>query len=115
MVINAKICVYFVQINTGFITHLLLLFRLLGPSQGRVLGDVPKLVDEIYIQFYNNWCHTGNKPVFYDHVKKWVDYSNKTDGPMIFVGVPANKRASGNEQHYRPPNELAEIYKVNIY
>ena len=88
------------------------MFRLLGPSPGRVLGDVPQLVDEIYIQFYNNWCHTGNKRVFYDHVNKWVSYSKKNNGPMIFVGVPGNTRASGNAQHYRPPHELAEIYKV---
>nr|CAL36995.1 chitinase 2 [Hydractinia echinata] len=85
--------------------------RLLGPSAGRVLGDVPKLVDEIYIQFYNNWCHTGNERVFYGHVKKWVDYSKKTDGPMIFVGVPGNKKASGNPLHYRTPSELAKIYQ----
>jgi len=86
--------------------------RLLGPSAGRVLGDVPELIDEIYIQFYNNWCHTGNKRVFYDHVNKWVSYSKKNNGPMIFVGVPGNTRASGNPQHYRPPNELADIYNT---
>jgi len=84
--------------------------RLLGPSKGRVLGEVPQLVDEIYIQFYNNWCHTGNKRVFYDHVKSWMDYSRKNNGPIIYVGVPANTKASGNAQHYRSPTELKEIY-----
>ena len=87
--------------------------RLLGPSAGRVLGEVPRMVDEIYIQFYNNWCHTGNKRVFWDHVKKWLEFSRKTNGPRIFVGVPGNTKASGNAQHYRTPKELEEIYNVS--
>ncbi|XP_065663763.1 uncharacterized protein LOC100214985 [Hydra vulgaris] len=83
---------------------------LLGPSPGRVLGDVPELVDEIYIQFYNNWCHTGNTKVFDDHMKQWLTHSRKHNGPKIFIGVPANTRASGNPQHYRNPQELTVIY-----
>lgn len=81
-----------------------------GPSPGRFLGDVPELVDEIYVQFYNNWCHTGNPRVFWDHMRMWTDYSKKKNGPMVFIGVPGNKKASGNPQHYRTPAELAEIY-----
>lgn len=84
--------------------------RLQGPSKGRFLGDVPGLVDEIYIQFYNNWCHTGNPRVFWDHVRMWLDHSRKTNGPKILVGVPGNKKASGNAQHYRTPAELKVIY-----
>ena len=71
------------------------------------------MVDEIYIQFYNSWCHTGNKRVFWDHVKKWLEFSRKTNGPTIFVGVPGNTKASGNAQHYRSPKELEEIYNVS--
>jgi len=82
-----------------------------GPSPGRFLGDVPTLVDEIYVQFYNNWCHTGNPRVFWDHVRMWMEYSEKTNGPFVFVGVPGNKKASGNPQHYRTPAELAKIYE----
>ena len=89
-------------------------FRLLGPSTGRVLGEVPSMVNEIYIQFYNNWCHTGNERVFWERVKQWLDYSKKENGPKIFVGVPGNIKASGNDKHYRPPKELEEIYKVGF-
>ena len=31
----------------------------LGPLPGKAFGDVPELFDEIYIQFYNNYCQTG--------------------------------------------------------
>ena len=73
------------------------------------------MVNEIYIQFYNNWCHTGNERVFWERVKQWLDYSKKENGPKIFVGVPGNTKASGNGKHYRPPKELEEIYKVCFY
>ena len=36
-----------------------------GPSPGHFLGDVPQLVDEVYVQFYNNWCYLGNKGVLF--------------------------------------------------
>merc|ERR1711990_27029 len=83
----------------------------LGPLAGKALGDVPKEFDEIYIQFYNNWCHTGNKRVFYENIRKWLTYSEKTGGPLIYVGVPANVGGSGNDANYRTIPELAEIYK----
>ena len=31
----------------------------LGPAPGKAFGDVPEMFDEIYIQFYNNYCQTG--------------------------------------------------------
>lgn len=36
----------------------------IGPSPGTALGDVPEMVDELYIQFYNNYCHTGMSRIF---------------------------------------------------
>ena len=80
--------------------------------QERPKKDVQKEFDEIYIQFYNNWCHTGNKRVFYENIRKWLTYSEKTGGPLIYVGVPANVGGSGNDANYRTIPELAEIYKV---
>ena len=54
------------------------------------------MVDEIYIQFYNNWRHSRNKQIFWDHVKKGLEFSKKTNGPTIFAGVPGNTKGSGN-------------------
>ncbi|XP_065669344.1 uncharacterized protein LOC100198091 isoform X2 [Hydra vulgaris] len=83
---------------------------LLGPSAEHLLGDVPNFIDEIYVQFYNNWCNTGNTVVFDDHMVKWLNYSRDNKGPKIYIGIPANIKASGNPQHYRTPQELAVIY-----
>jgi len=84
----------------------------LGPYPGKALGDVGYEFDEVYVQFYNNWCHTGNKRVFYDHMKKWLDFSknSKPGGPMIFVGMPAKIGGSGNAANYRPLNEVQDIF-----
>ena len=87
----------------------------LGPYPGKALGDVGYEFDEVYVQFYNNWCHTGNKRVFYDHMKKWLDFSknSKPGGPMIFVGMPAKIGGSGNAANYRPLNEVQDIFNVS--
>ena len=73
----------------------LLCFSLQGPLPGHFLGDVPEMIDEIYVQFYNNWCKISNPRVFYDFLRKWLDYSKKTNGPMVYVGVPSAPRAAG--------------------
>ena len=94
-------------------TKIKLSSSLLGPTAGRLLEDVPNLIDEIYVQFYNNWCNTGNTIVFDDHMLKWLNYSRKNKGPKVYIGVPASIKASGNPQHYRNPQELAVIYNVS--
>lgn len=87
----------------------------LGPYPGKALGDVGYEFDEVYVQFYNNWCHTGNPRVFYDHMKKWLKFSmdSKPNGPMIFVGMPAKIGGSGTAANYRPLNEVQQIFNVS--
>jgi len=80
-----------------------------GPSPGHFLGDVPTMIDEIYIQFYNNWCKISNPRVFYMFLRKWLDYSAKENGPMIFVGVPADPHAAG--AGYVTPDTLKGIWE----
>ena len=86
----------------------------LGPMPGKAFGDVGHLFDEVYIQFYNNWCHTGNPRVFWGNVAKWLKFStdSRPAGPEIFVGLPAKIGGSGNAANYRPLNELRDIYQV---
>eukprot|EP00795_Rhopilema_esculentum_P015413 gene15413-6654_t len=84
----------------------------LGPRPGKALGDVGYEFDEVYVQFYNNWCHTGNQRVFYENVAKWLKFSmdSKPSGPMIFVGMPAKVGGSGNAANYRPLKEVSDIF-----
>jgi len=79
-----------------------------GPSPGHFLGDVPELIDEVYVQFYNNWCQAGNANAFWDSFNQWIKYSEKTNGPKIFIGVPAERR--GANIGYITPDKLKEIY-----
>jgi len=83
--------------------------RLQGPLPGHFLGDVPEMIDEIYVQFYNNWCKISNPRVFFDFLRKWLDYSKKTNGPMVYIGVPAAPRAAG--AGYVTPDFLKGIYE----
>ena len=87
----------------------------LGPRPGKALGDVGYEFDEVYVQFYNNWCHTGNQRVFYENVAKWLKFSmdSKPSGPMIFVGMPAKVGGSGNAANYRPLKEVSDIFNVS--
>ena len=89
----------------------------LGPRPGKALGDVGHMFDEVYVQFYNNWCHTGNPRVFYDHMQKWLKFSmdSQPSGPMIFVGMPAKIGGSGTAANYRPLDEVAVIFNVSYY
>lgn len=89
----------------------------LGPRPGKALGDVGHMFDEVYVQFYNNWCHTGNPRVFYDHMQKWLKFSmdSQPNGPMIFVGMPAKIGGSGTAANYRPLNEVAGIFNVSYF
>jgi len=80
-----------------------------GPAKGKFLGDAPELIDEIYIQFYNNWCQPGNENAFWDSFKQWVAYSEKTNGPIVYIGVPAERRAAN--LGYITPDKLKGIYE----
>jgi len=78
-----------------------------GPSPGHFLGDVPQLIDEVYVQFYNNWCYIGGS--WRGAFDSWIKYSAKTNGPKIFIGVPAAPKAGGG---YTSPAALGEIYRA---
>ncbi|EDO33424.1 predicted protein, partial [Nematostella vectensis] len=66
----------------------------LGPGAGT------ELVDHLYIQFYNNFCHTGAGNDFYKSLNKWLDFANKRypRGPLIFVGLPAATGGASDAQ-----------------
>jgi len=83
----------------------------LGPAPGKAFGDVPQMIDEIYIQFYNNYCQTGDAAQFYPNLKSWLDYSAKNKGPMIYVGVPSHEGAAFGRGYWRTPAEMAVIYQ----
>lgn len=83
----------------------------LGPNPGKAFGDVPELFDEIYVQFYNNYCQTGDAAQFYPNLKKWLTFSQSRNGPLIYVGVPSDDRAAFGRGYYRTPAEMAVIYQ----
>jgi len=33
--------------------------KYMGPATGKPLIEVPGMLDELYVQFYNNYCYTG--------------------------------------------------------
>ncbi|KAJ7372412.1 hypothetical protein OS493_018915 [Desmophyllum pertusum] len=86
----------------------------LGPeTRGSGLEDAGQDVDHLYIQFYNNYCHTGAGKWFTDTLNKWLAFSArmKPKGPLIFIGLPVSTRASSGAQYYRPPAELTKMYQ----
>ena len=76
------------------------------------LTEAAKHVDYLFVQFYNNYCHTGDLKSFSDALEKWLSFSNS--GPLIFLGLPAHPSASSNAVYYRSPSELKVIYEVHI-
>ncbi|CAH3015550.1 unnamed protein product [Porites evermanni] len=87
----------------------------LGPERpGSGLEDAGQLVDHLYIQFYNNYCHTGAGKWFINTLNQWLAFSKrmKPKGPLIFIALPAATRASSGAQYYRPPDELTAMYQV---
>ena len=78
------------------------------------LEEAGQFVDHLYVQFYNNYCHTGDK-WFDGTLDKWLSFSKRKNGPLIFIGVPAHTGASSGAQFYRTPSELSTIYGVRIY
>lgn len=82
----------------------------LGPSPGKAFGDVPTMIDEIYIQFYNNYCQTGDAAQFYPNLRQWLDYSSRNNGPMIYVGMPSDDKAAYQRGNHRSLAEVKVIY-----
>ncbi len=58
------------------------------------LEDAGQYVDHLYIQFYNNYCHTGAGKWFTDTLNKWLAFSArmKPSGPLIFIGMPPREK-----------------------
>ncbi|XP_029213854.2 acidic endochitinase SE2-like isoform X2 [Acropora millepora] len=86
----------------------------LGPQNpGTGLEEAGHLVDHLYIQFYNNYCHTGDEKQFMGSIKKWLKFSKrmKPRGPLIFVGLPASTRGANGAHYYRPPAELKKMFQ----
>jgi chitinase len=65
----------------------------LGPATGRPLGDVPKLFDFVFVQFYNNYCAATNATAFADSFKQWESLS-ANGGPKVLIGLPATTQAA---------------------
>ena len=78
------------------------------------LEEAGQYVDHLYIQFYNNYCHTGAGEWFRKSLNKWLEFAErmKPRGPLIFIGLPAATKASSGAQFYRPPAELHRMYQV---
>ena len=103
----------------------------LGPKPGTALGDQGGKFDHVYVQFYNNFCHTGDEAQFYPNVDKWLNFATNAaqakdsfsivlkkrkrstgEGPKIFVGMPSATGGAGDPKFYRKPEEVVKIYEV---
>ena len=82
-----------------------------GPDQDKLLGDVPKLVDELYVQYRSEQCSSKDPGTFFKSIDQWFAWSQKIRGPSIYVGLPADVIQDGDHE-YRPFNELATLYQV---
>ena len=47
----------------------------LGPKTDTALGDQGSQFDHVYVQFYNNYCHTGDPAQFDPNVKQWLQFA----------------------------------------
>lgn len=95
----------------------------LGPSEGTALTDQGAQFDHVHVQFYNNFCHTGDQAQFYPTMDKWLQFAfdatrgmilkrtAEVFGPKIFVGMPSHPGGSGDPKYYRTPQEVAAIYE----
>ncbi|XP_020602233.1 uncharacterized protein LOC110041292 [Orbicella faveolata] len=87
----------------------------MGPEKpGSGLEEAGQHVDHLYIQFYNNYCHTGAGNWFTETLDKWLAFSKrmKPHGPLIFIGMPAATKGASGAHFYRPPAELTTLYQV---
>lgn len=92
------------------IQHVTFLYIILFPG----LEEAGQHVDHLYIQFYNNYCHTGAGNWFTETLDKWLAFSKrmKPHGPLIFIGMPAATKGASGAHFYRPPAELTTLYQV---
>jgi len=87
----------------------------MGPEKpGSGLEEAGQHVDHLYIQFYNNYCHTGAGNWFTETLDKWLAFSKrmKPHGPLIFIGMPAATKGASGAHFYRPPAELTTLYQA---
>ena len=54
----------------------------------------------------------GDSKQFYPNFKQWIDFSTKSNGPKIFIGMPSHDRAAFGRGYWRTPSEVAAIYQV---
>ncbi|XP_031573002.1 acidic endochitinase-like [Actinia tenebrosa] len=85
----------------------------LGPGGNSGLELAGEDMDHLYIQFYNNYCHTGAGNWFDSTLKQWLDFSKSRSprGPLIFIGMPAATGGASGAHFYRPPAELRALYQ----
>jgi len=85
----------------------------LGPAPGSALGDHPRLFDQLYVQFYNNFCRYSANDVatFRRALSTWNEWTDANDGPALFVGLPAAPRAAP-AGGYVPRNELSGLVSL---
>jgi chitinase len=76
----------------------------LGPRPGTVLGEVPTLLDYLFVQFYNNPCAV-NGGGFRASLASWTKV-----GPKVLVGMPAAPGAALNG--YVAPAALSAVTGV---
>lgn len=74
------------------------------------LKEASEYVDYLFVKFYDNYCHTGDQKSFLSTLDKWLSIA--PNGPLIFVGLPADTWASSDDIYYRSPGELKVIYEV---
>ena len=76
------------------------------------LKEASEFVDFLFVKFYNNYCHTGDQKSFLKTLDKWLSFAQSNNGPLVFVGLPADPLACSDAIQYRSPKELKVIYEV---
>ena len=88
---------------------------IMGPDISKVLGVVPHMVDLLFVHYRSDLCNTKNRKSFFHNFLTWLRFSARNEGPVVYVGLPADVGAhSGHHSIFRNPDELAIIYKVGI-
>lgn len=76
------------------------------------LKEASEYVDYLFVKFYNSYCHTGDQKSFIRTLDKWLSFAQSHNGPLVFVGLPADPLACMDAIQYRKPKELKVIYEV---
>lgn len=85
--------------------------------------------DELYIQYYNNYCYPGKPVWFEDTLKQWFNLAQTIidrygTGPKIYIGLPAHTKAAGQTKdqdpdiridYYMYASTVANIYQVRCF